>query len=100
MYGGGEFDGCEGRIRPNLMTPWNVCQNPSCYKKRLVLAQAANQTREIFATVTTRTSYAPLWLHDQKMQSLRWRDNIAMLRRVWGVVFASSSATRMKIEVF
>ena len=25
-----------------LITPWNVCQNPSCYKKRAVLAQAAN----------------------------------------------------------
>ena len=25
-----------------LMTPWNVCQNPSCYKKRAALAQAAN----------------------------------------------------------
>ena len=42
-----------------LITPWNVCQNPSCYKKRAWLAQAANWTREIFAAVTTRTSYAP-----------------------------------------
>ena len=25
-----------------LITPWNVCQNPSCYKKRAWLAQAAN----------------------------------------------------------
>ena len=81
MCGGGELYGCEGRIRPNLMTPWNVCQNPSCYKKRAVLAQAANETREDFATVTTRTSYAPLWLQDQKMQSLRWRDKIVMSHR-------------------
>ena len=42
-----------------LMTPWNVCQNPSCYKNRAALAQAANRTRENFAAVTTRTSYAP-----------------------------------------
>ena len=44
-----------------LMTSWNVRQNPSCYKKRAALAQAANQTRENFAAVTTRTSYAPVW---------------------------------------
>ena len=44
-----------------LMTPWNVCQNPSCYKKRAALAQVANQTRENFASVTTRTSYASVW---------------------------------------
>ena len=25
-----------------LIKPWNVCQNPSCYKKRAWLAQAAN----------------------------------------------------------
>ena len=25
-----------------LMKPWNVFQNPSCYKKRVALAQAVN----------------------------------------------------------
>ena len=65
-----------------LMTPWNVCQNPSCYKKRAVLAQAENRTRENFAAVTIRTSYAPVWLQAQKMQSIRWRDGIVIPRRV------------------
>ena len=36
-----------------------ACQNPFCYKNRAALAQAANQTKENFAAVTTRTSYAP-----------------------------------------
>ena len=29
-----------------LMTPWMGCHNPSCYKNRAVLAQAANRTRK------------------------------------------------------
>ena len=65
-----------------LMTPWNVCQNPSCYKKSARLAQAANLTKENFAAVTTRTSYAPVWLQAQKMQSLRWRYGIVIKRQV------------------
>ena len=65
-----------------LMTPWMAFQNPSCYKICAALAQAANQTREIFAAVTTRTSYAPVWLQAQKMKSLRRRDGILMPRRV------------------
>ena len=44
-----------------LMTPWMALQNPSCYKNRAALAQAVNQTREICADVTTRTSYALVW---------------------------------------
>ena len=50
-----------------LMTPRMACQNPSCYKNRAALAQAANQTRENFAAITTRTSYAPVWLQAHKM---------------------------------
>ena len=42
-----------------LMTPWMACQNPSRYKNREVLSQAANRTREYFAAVPTRTSDAP-----------------------------------------
>ena len=41
-YGGGEFDGCEGRIRPFLDDTLECVQNPSCYKKRDWLTQAAN----------------------------------------------------------
>ena len=44
-----------------LMTPWMACQNPACYKNCAALAQASKRTREIFAAVTTRTSYSPMW---------------------------------------
>ena len=42
-----------------LMTPWMACQNPSWYKNRKALAQAANQTRKNFCAVPTHTSDAP-----------------------------------------
>ena len=58
--GGGEFDGCEGRIRPFLDDTLECVSESIMIKKRSVLAQAANQTRENFAAVTTRTSYAPV----------------------------------------
>ena len=89
-----------GRFDRFLMTPCNVCQNTSCNKKRAALAQAANQTRENFDAVTTRTSYAPVWLQSQKMQSLRWRDSMVMLRRVQEVVFAALFEMRMEIAIF
>ena len=65
-----------------LMTPWMACQNPSRYKNREVLSQAANRTREDFAAVPTRTSDAPVWVQAQKIQSLRWRDCIVNPCRV------------------
>ena len=65
-----------------LMTPWMACQNPSWYKNREALAQVANQTRENFAAVPTRTSDTPMWVQAHKMQSIRWRDGIVMPRRV------------------
>ena len=40
-----------------LMIPWNVCQNPSCYKKRAALAQAANRTRDNVAAVSFSSSF-------------------------------------------
>ena len=42
-----------------LMTPWMTCHNPSWYKNREALAQAANPTRENYASVPTHTSDAP-----------------------------------------
>ena len=69
--GGGEFDGCGGGLERFLMTPWMACQNLPCYKNRAALAQASNQTRENFAAVPTRTSYAPICVQSQKMQSIR-----------------------------
>ena len=64
-----------------LLTPWNVCQNPSLYIKLTMLAQAANRTMETFAAVTTLTNYASVWLPAQKMQPLRVRDGIVLPRR-------------------
>ena len=49
-----------------LMTPWMACQNPSWYKNREALAQAAKPTRDNFAVVPTRISDAPVWLQAQK----------------------------------
>ena len=82
-----------------LMTPWTACQNPSWYKNRKALTQAANLTRENFAAVPTRTNDAPVWVQAQKMQSLRWKDCIVKPRRVYRVVFASLLATTMQMGV-
>ena len=65
-----------------LMTPWMTCHNPSWYKNRKALAQVANRTRDNFAAVPKRTSYAPVWLQAQKMQSLRCRYYIVKPRRI------------------
>ena len=65
--GGGEFDGCEGRIRPFLDDTLECVSEYIMLQKRAALAQVANQTRENFADVTTRTSYSPVWLQAHKM---------------------------------
>ena len=80
--GGGEFDGCEERIRPFLDDTLECVSESIMLQKRAALAQVANRSRENFATVTTRTSYALLWLQAQKIQSLMWRDGIVILCRV------------------
>ena len=71
-----------GEIDRFLMTAWNVCNNPSCYKKRAWPSAGSELNKGNFAAVPTRTSYAPVWLQAQKMQSLRWRDGIVMPRQV------------------
>ena len=67
-----------GGFKCFLMTPLMACQNLSCYKNCAALAQAANRTRDNFAAVPTRTSYAPVWVQEQKIQSLRWIDGIVI----------------------
>ena len=42
MCGGGEFDGCEGRIRPFLEETLEYVSESIMLQKRAVLAQAAN----------------------------------------------------------
>ena len=42
MCGGGEFDGCEGRIRPFLDDTLECVSESIMLQKRAVLVQAAN----------------------------------------------------------
>ena len=80
--GGGELDGCEGRIQPFLdYTLEYVSESIMLQKKRLARA-GGKPNKGNFAAVTTHTSYAPVWLQAQKMQSLRWIDGIVMPCRV------------------
>ena len=77
VYGGGEFAGFEGRIRPF------VDDTLECVSEKTHLACAGGELNKgNFAAVTTRTSYAPVWLQAQKLQSLRWRYGIVMPIRV------------------
>ena len=67
MCGGGEFGGCEGSIQPFLDDILDGVSESIMLQKHAALAQAANRTRENFAAVTTRTSYAPVWVQAHKM---------------------------------
>ena len=83
-----------------LMTPLIACQNPSCYKNRAALVEVANRTRENFVAVPTRTSYAPRvgTGPDNALSQVERRHSDAAPDL--GVVFASSLAMRMEMEVF
>ena len=76
MCGGGEFDGCEGSIRPFLDDTLEYVSESIMLQKTRGARAGGKLNKENFSAVTTPTSYALLWLQDQKMQSLRWRDGI------------------------
>ena len=58
MCGGGEIDGCEGRIRLFLDDTLE-CVSESIMLQKIRKACAGGESnREIFAAVTTHTSYA------------------------------------------
>ena len=60
--GEGEFNGCEGRIQTFLDDTLKCVSESIMLQKRAVLAQKAKRTRDNFAAVPTRTSYAPMWV--------------------------------------
>ena len=71
-----------GRIRPFLDDTLDGVSESIMLQNRAALAQAAKRTRENIDAVTTRTSYAPMRVQAQKMQSITLRDGIVMPRRV------------------
>ena len=73
-YGGGEFNGCEGRIRPFLDdTPESVPESIMLQKTRKARAGGELKNGNFRGLVMPLCSDRP-----RKMTSLRWRDSIVM----------------------